>query len=132
LPEEIIVTAVQVTLSPIMKEVTTKATTQKQAPVEVGGLLEEDGGAKEHDHVGGSKKKALDEDMRNSTTRIFVSATTVKDNKSVSVLEVTTEADQDVGRSTERPKHRSWLEPRWPFADPSSYFQWTVSSFILF
>lgn len=135
LPEEIIVTTktpVQVTLLPIMEEVTTKATTQQQAPVEVGGLLEEDGGAKEHDHVGGSKKKALDEDMRNSTTRIFVSATTFKDNKSVSVLEVTTEADQDVRRSTERPKHRSWLEPRWPFADPSSYFQWTVSSFILF
>jgi hypothetical protein len=135
LPEEIIVTTktpVQVTLSPIMEEATTKATTRQQAPAEVGGLLEEDGGAKEHDHVGGSKKKALDEDMRNSTTRTSVSSTTVKENKSVSVLEVTTESDQDVGRSTERPKHRSWLEPRWPFADPSSYFQWTVSSFNLF
>jgi hypothetical protein len=135
LPEEIIATTktpVQLTLWPITEEITPRATTQQQAPVEVGGLLEEDGGAKEHDHVGGSKKKALDEDMRNSTTGIFAPAPTVRDNKIVSVLEETTDADQDVGRSTERPKHRSWLEPRWPFADPSSYFQWTVSPFILF
>lgn len=98
-------------------------TAQQQAPLEVGGRLEEDVGAKEHDHVGSSKKKALDEDMRNTTTRIFVSAATGEDN-SVLVL--------DVGRSTERPKHRSWLEPRWPFADPSSYLHWAVSTFDVF
>jgi hypothetical protein len=97
----------------------TTVAAQQQAPVEVGGLLEEDGGAKEHDHVGGSKKKALNEDVRNSTTRVFVSAAAGEDN-SVLVL--------DVGRSTERPKHRSWLEPRWPFADPSSYLHWAVST----
>jgi hypothetical protein len=133
LPEEIITTtkaSVPVTLSPFTEEVTTRATTQQQEPVDFEGLLEENGGAKGHDHVGGSKKKALDQDMRNSTSTIFVSATTVKYNRSVLVLEA--EAHPDVGISTERPKHRSWLEPHWPFADPSSYFQWTVSSFILF
>jgi hypothetical protein len=94
--------------------------TQQQKPVEVGGLLEEDGGAKEHDRVGGSKKKALDEDMRNSTTRVFVSGATGEQN-SVLVL--------DMGRSTEHPKHTAWLEPHWPFADPSSYLHWAVSTF---
>jgi hypothetical protein len=133
LPEEIIATttaSVPVTLSPFTEEITARATTQQQEPVDFGGLLEENGGAEEHDHVGGSKKKALDQDVRNSTSTIFVSATTVKYNRSVSVLEA--EDDQDVGMSTERPKHRSWLEPHWPFADPSSYFQWTVSYFTLF
>lgn len=88
-------------------------------PVEVGGRLEEDVGAKEHDHFGSSKKKALNEDARNTTTRVFVSSATGED-KGVLVL--------DVGRSTERPKHRSWLEPRWSFADPSSYLHWVVST----
>jgi len=124
-------TSVQVTQPLSTEEAGTRATTQQQEPMEVGGLLEEDGGAKEHDHVGGSKKKALDEDMRNNASRMFVPADRGKENRSASVLEETT--DQSVVvvpvRSTERPKHRSWLEPRWPFADPSSYFQWTVSPF---
>jgi hypothetical protein len=123
--EEVITTTkapVQVTLSLTTEEAGISATTQQQGPMEIEGLLEEEGGAKEHDRVGGSKKKALDEDWRNSTTRSFVFAAT--DSKNMSVLEQTTEAD--VGLSTENPKHKSWLEIHWPYVYPSSYFQWTV------
>jgi phage tail protein X len=128
LPDDVITTTktpVQVTLSLTTEEAGIRATTQQQGPAEIEGLLEEAGGGKEHDRVGGSKKKALDEDMTNSTTRSFVFAAT--DSKNMSVLEQTTEAN--VGLSTEQPKHKSWLEIHWPYVYPSSYFQWTVSLF---
>ena len=119
---------VQMTLSLTTEEAGISAATQQQGPVAIEGLLEEEGGAKEHDRVGSSKKKALDEDMRNSTTRSFMFAAT--DGKNVSVLEHTTEAD--VGLSTEHPRHKSWLEIHWPYVYSSSYFQWTVSPFCCF
>lgn len=131
LPEEVVTTTkapVPVTLSLTTEEAESRATTQQQGPAEMEGLLEEEGGAKDHDRVGGSKKKALDEDMRNSTLRSYVFAAT--DNKNVSAMELTTEAD--VNQATEQPKHKSWLEIHWPYVYPSSYFQWTVSSFLMF
>lgn len=119
--------SVQMSLSLTTEEAVISAATQQQGPVAIEGLLEEEGGAKEHDRVGSSKKKALDEDMRNSTVRSFAFAAT--DSKNVSVLEQITEAD--VGTSTENPRHKSWLEIHWPYVYSSSYFQWTVSHFVV-
>lgn len=101
-------------------------TSTEEAPTtlqDVSGLLEEGTAAKDHDHGGPSKKKALPDDPRNGTTHIVVSATVGRDNRSSEEPTVTPEL---LPRTTEHPPaHRSWLEPRWPFADPSSYFQWT-------
>lgn len=129
-PEEVITSTkapVPVTLSLTTEEGRISAATQQQGSEAIEGLLEEEGGAKEHDRVGSSKKKALDEDMRNSTARSFVFPAT--DPKNVSALEQTTEAD--VGVSTEHPRHKSWLEIHWPYVYSSSYFQWTVSPLVV-
>jgi hypothetical protein len=119
--------SVQMALSLTTEEAGVSAATQQQGPVAIEGLLEEEGGAKEHDRVGSSKKKALDEDMRNSTARSLAFAAT--DSKNVSALDQITEAD--VGASTEHPRHKSWLEIHWPYVYSSSYFQWTVSPFVV-
>jgi hypothetical protein len=133
LPEENIATTKKsVTLLPVTEEVTMKATTHQEAPVEVERLLEENGGAKRHDHFGGSKKKALDQDVRNSTSTLLLSATTVRDNRSVSMLEGVTEAAQDVGESPESPKQRLLLVSFWRWTDPLGYLRWEVSLSTLF
>jgi hypothetical protein len=130
LSEEIIATtkaSVPVTPSPFTEEIMTRATTQQQEPVDFGGLQKENGGAKGYDHVGASKKKALDQDIKINTSSIFVSATTAKHNRSVLVLKA--KAHQHVGMSRERSKYRPWYDP---LSHSPTYFQWTVSSFITY
>ncbi|KAJ9577361.1 hypothetical protein L9F63_006041, partial [Diploptera punctata] len=101
-------------------------------PLDIGGLVDDMG----TEHMGGgSKKKALQEFVSNLSTSTTTSSTSsaavfnttlIDSTTKPTTIFISTSTTVPPPTSTQRPKYSSsWLQPRWPFADPSSYFQWT-------